>query len=67
MAETDYHLLVSIPIEEVDMVLEALEQTVEDIYDAECDCDDCTRMLGTLETLIKQIHSVAPLQLPEKT
>ena len=55
-------LVITIPVEDVDQLLEALEQTVEDIEKSECDCDDCVRMICTLDELVKQIHAAAPLK-----
>ena len=58
-------LQLNVPIEHVDMILEALEQTIEEIIDAECDCDDCSNMLDVLQATVGQIHGVAPLETPK--
>jgi hypothetical protein len=62
LAKKSHHLVVSIPIDDVDMILDALEQTLDDIKEAQCDCDDCDRMSEVLEDFVSKVLSAAPIK-----
>lgn len=55
------HLLLAIPVEDVSILLETLEEYIENIEDSGCDCDDCTRELDVLRTFVGTVVATAPL------
>jgi len=55
------YLQVAIPVEDVSILLETIEEYIENIEDSECDCDDCTHELDVLRAFTEMIVSTSPL------
>jgi len=51
-------LLIGLPMEDVNVLLEVLEDYIESIQDADCDCDNCDRELDVLGRFRDSILSV---------
>jgi hypothetical protein len=59
--QSKQYLQVAVPVEDVSILLEVLEEYTETIEDSGCDCDDCTRELDVLRAFTGMIVSVSPL------
>jgi hypothetical protein len=61
-AKASQHLLLAIPVEDVSVLLETMEETIENIEDSECDCDDCARALDVLRGFVGTVVATAPIK-----
>jgi len=55
------HLLIAIPLEDVNTILDILEEYKESIEDEGCDCDSCEYELSVITPFIANIIATAPL------
>jgi hypothetical protein len=55
-------IVIAIPKDDVNVLIQALEDRLDDIVASECDCDDCARDVAVLGEIVEKIIANAPME-----